>query len=166
MPRMSKNEIVDIYLGLLDRAFDKKGWHGPTLRGALRGVTFKEALWRPTPKHHNIWELTLHAAYWKYVVRRRLTGEDKNSFSREGSNWFKLLSKPTQAAWKKDVDLLNKENAKLKAVIDGLSPFELRRIEKKDGMISGIAAHDLYHAGQIQLLKRLIRGGVAKPAVK
>ena len=162
MPHKSESEIIEIYLGLLDRSFDKKGWHGPTLRGALRGVTYKEALWRPSPKHHNIWELALHAAYWKYVVRRRLTGENKGSFLIEGSNWFKLPTKPTAQAWKKILEMLRKEHELLKRVISIQSPTRLQGIEKKYGMITGIAAHDLYHAGQIQLLKRLIRGGVVK----
>ena len=164
MPHKSKSEIIDIYLGLLDRSFDKKGWHGPTLRGALRGVTFKEALWRPSPKHHNIWELALHAAYWEYIVRRRLTGEDRGSFAVKGSNWFNLPAKPTAQAWKKNLEMLGQEHELLKGVISNQSPTKLQVIEKKYGMISGIAAHDLYHAGQIQLLKRLIRGGVVKKA--
>jgi len=65
---------VRLLLDLLDEAFDKKSWHGPNLRGSLRGVTPELAAWRPRPRGHNIWELTLHAAYWKYVVRRRITG--------------------------------------------------------------------------------------------
>ncbi len=64
---------MNVLLDLLDEAFDKKSWHGPNLRGSIRGVTAQQAAWRPGPDRHNIWELTLHAAYWKYVVRRRLT---------------------------------------------------------------------------------------------
>jgi len=62
-------------LALIDEAFDKTSWHGPNLRGSIRGVDAGLAAWRPAPGRHNIWELTLHAAYWKYAVRRRLTGE-------------------------------------------------------------------------------------------
>ncbi|HEY0351427.1 MAG TPA: DinB family protein, partial [Gemmatimonadales bacterium] len=65
---------IDLLLEMLDQAYNQKGWHGTTLRGALRGLTPKDALWRPAPRRHNIWELTLHAAYWKYAVRRRLAG--------------------------------------------------------------------------------------------
>ena len=65
---MSNEALV---LALLDEAFSKKTWHGPNLRQAIKGVTAKQAAWRPAPRRHNIWEETLHAAYWKYAVRRR-----------------------------------------------------------------------------------------------
>jgi hypothetical protein len=55
---------VELLLRLLAQAFNQKAWHGTTLRGALRGVTAAAALWRPGPARHNIWELTVHAAYW------------------------------------------------------------------------------------------------------
>lgn len=75
-------------LELLDEAFEKRSWHGPNLRGVLRGVTAEQAAWRAAPGRHNIWELTVHAAYWKYAVRRRLLGEKRGSFALEGSNWI------------------------------------------------------------------------------
>lgn len=56
----------------LDEAFDKKSWHGPNLRGAIRGVTAAQAAWLPAGNGHNIWELILDAAYWKYAVRRKI----------------------------------------------------------------------------------------------
>ena len=72
VPRRMADPRIDLLLEILDQAFDRKGWHGTTLRGALRGMTAEAALWRPAPGRHNIWELAVHAAYWKYVVRRRL----------------------------------------------------------------------------------------------
>ena len=62
-------------LVLLDTAYNQTSWqHGPNLRGSLRGVSLDAAAWRPRPGAHNAWELLVHAAYWKYVVWRRLTG--------------------------------------------------------------------------------------------
>ena len=73
---------------MIDQAFDAKGWHGTTLAGAIRGLDVDHALWRPNEQRHNIWELVLHTAYWKYVVRRRLTGErGRGGFARTPSNW-------------------------------------------------------------------------------
>ena len=138
-------------LNLLDEAFDKKSWHGPNLRGAIRGVTVKQAAWRPGPDRHNIWELTLHAAYWKYVVRRRLTGEKRGSFVLAGSDFFVRPIETTEAAWKADINILVAEHRKLRAVISQLSSPSRAQAH----MIRGIAAHDLYHAGQIRLLRRL-----------
>src|SRR5688572_25787746 len=59
---------------LLEEAFTGPAWHGPSLTGALRGVTPAEASWRPAPGRNTIWELLLHAAYTKHVVLCRLLG--------------------------------------------------------------------------------------------
>ncbi len=138
-------------LDLLDEAFDKKSWHGPNLRGSIRGVSAEQAAWRPAPDRHNIWELTLHAAYWKYVVRRRLIGEKRGSFVLPGSNFFERPIETTEAAWKKDIELLVAEHRELRAVVSKVK--EPSRAQAH--MIRGAAAHDLYHAGQIRLLRRL-----------
>ncbi|HEX9492264.1 MAG TPA: DinB family protein [Thermoanaerobaculia bacterium] len=74
----------DLLLRMLDEAFQRKAWHGTNLRRSLRGVTAEEARWKPGPQRHNIWELTLHCGYWKYAVRRRLTGEKRGTFPRRG----------------------------------------------------------------------------------
>src|SRR5262249_49715801 len=94
---------IPLLLDLYDEAFDKESWHGPNLRGAIRGVTAQQAAWRPAPGRHNIWEFTVHAAYWKYVVRRRLTGEKRGSFALKGSNFFERPIECTEAAWKQDL---------------------------------------------------------------
>jgi hypothetical protein len=75
-------------LTLLDEAYEKRTWHGPNLKQSIRGVTAKQAARRPAPGRHNIWEVTLHAAYWKYAVRRRMEGGKRGSFVLKGSNFF------------------------------------------------------------------------------
>jgi hypothetical protein len=138
-------------LELLDEAFDKKSWHGPNLRGSIRGVTAKQAAWRPARDRHNIWELTLHAAYWKYVVRRRLTSEKRGSFALPGSNFFARPIEASDAPWKADINILAGEHRKLREVVANISAPSRTQAH----MIRGVAAHDLYHAGQIRLLRRL-----------
>ena len=61
---------IALLVGLIDRAFDRRSWHGMNLRGSIRGMSAKEAAWRPAPARHNVWEIVVHAAYWKYAVRR------------------------------------------------------------------------------------------------
>ena len=158
MAQKAKDPIIELLLTFMEQAYDKHAWHGPTLRGSIRGLSYKEALWRPSPKHHNIWELVLHCAYWKYVVRRRLTGMKRGSFEREGSNWFRSEKDATSVTWKKDLVLLQEQHDLLLETVASFSAEKLPRID----MVYGIASHDLYHAGQIQLLKRLQRGGVVK----
>jgi hypothetical protein len=150
-------------LELLDEAFDARSWHGTNLRGSLRRVDAERAAWRPGPKRHNIWEIALHAAYWKYAVRRRITGEKRGCFPLVGSDWFERPIETTAEAWRSDVRLLVDEHAKLRAVVAALDDRSLARKSpgsrySTEALVRGAAAHDLYHAGQIQLLKRLARG--------
>jgi hypothetical protein len=157
---------IELLLEIMDQAFDQKGWHGTTLRGALRGVSPAQALWRPGPNRHNVWELTVHAAYWKYAVRRRLAGEATGSFERKPSNWPDIPNPPDLKAWRRDIALLEAEHGKLRQVVSGLSAADLERRSPKgvwtySEEIHGIAAHDLYHTGQIQLIKRLMPAGIA-----
>ena len=153
--------VIENALGQIDEAFDVRSWHGTNLRGSLRGLSPKVAGWRPAPRRHNIWELAVHAAYWKYAVRRRLAGEKRGSFTLAGSNWFPRPVTATAAALRADMALLVDEHRQLRAVIAGLTAADLGkrapsgRATTIGVLVRGIAAHDLYHAGQIQLLKRL-----------
>jgi hypothetical protein len=147
-------------LAFIDSAYDQRSWHGPNLRGSLRGVTPTQAVWRPAPNRHNIWELTVHAAYWKYIGVRRLTGAKRGSFDLKGSNWFERSGEPRQAEWRRDLQLLEESHRTFRGVVASLTPRQLARTPPGSefsnfALVSGVAAHDLYHAGQIQLLKRL-----------
>lgn len=149
---MDKN----LLLGLLDEGFSKKTWHGPNLSQSLKGVTAKQAAWRPAPGRHNIWELTLHAAYWKYAVRRRIEGGKRGSFVVEGSNFFARPEKgrATEMAWRADKAILEKEHRAMVLAIRKL--LKTSAAKKHLRMLYGVAFHDVYHAGQIRLLRRLM----------
>jgi DinB superfamily len=142
---------------LIDEAYVKKTWHGPNLRQSIRGVTAAQAAWRPSPGAHNIWELTLHAAYWKYRIRRKIEGGKRGSFPLEGSNFFKRpeAGNTKETAWRADRELLEREHRALAAAVrkSATSP----RARKFVRGIYGVAFHDVYHAGQIRLLRRLMQ---------
>jgi hypothetical protein len=78
-----------LVLALLDEAYEKKTWHGPNLKQSIKGVTAEQAAWRPGPGRHNIWEVTLHAAYWKYAVRRRIEGGKRGSFALKAATFLR-----------------------------------------------------------------------------
>ncbi len=170
---------IAVLLAVIDEGYDRKAWHGPNLRGSLRLVDATTAAFRPRSGRHNIWEHAVHTAYWKYAVRRRLTGEDRGSFPLKGSNWFTrpdpaLSPGELEAAWRADLKLLDECHARLRAVVAGLDPAALDVIPKGGKLpnirtVSGVALHDVYHAGQIALLKRLAAGAgreAATPARK
>lgn len=149
-----------ILLENLDRAFGKPSWHGPNLRGGLRGVTPEIAAARAAPNRKNIWEHVVHAAYWKYIARRRLLGEKRGGFPLKGSNWFERPVELSLLAWKADLALLDDSHASLLEAVASFDGELSSRIPKSTvtylQLLLGVAAHDTYHAGQIQLLKRLV----------
>jgi len=142
-----------LLLQILDQGYQCRAWHGPNLRQSLRGVSAQAAAWRPAPARHNIWEIALHAAYWKYAVRRRLRGEKRGSFLLPGSNWFKRPVELSEKAWRADLALLEAEHGKLREALIDYVAGKTRPLPA--GHIFGVAFHDIYHAGQIRLLRRL-----------
>jgi len=154
--------MKELLLEFFDQAFTAPSWHGTPLRGSLRGVTARAALWRPGPGRHCIWDLVLHTAYWKCMVRRRLLRDPAVAFPRDGANWLALPDRANDAAWKRDRELLDEQHRLLHKTIARLKPADLGRRGwrskwRVNAEIYGIASHDLYHAGQIQLIKRLYR---------
>jgi hypothetical protein len=155
--------VIDLLVSQLDQAYDQKSWHGPNLRGSIRGLELAVATYRPAVGRRCIWEIVVHAAYWKYAVRRRLLGEKRGSFALKGSNWFPRPLTLSVAAWQEDVALLDDTHGTLRTAIAALRPADLERTPAGSKvsnvqLVSGIIAHDVYHAGQIQLLKRLAAG--------
>lgn len=138
-----------------------KPWHGgPTLMGSLRGVDALQAAWKPASDRHSIWELALHIAYWNYTVRRYFDPAAKKGFPRSPSN-FPEIKDTSEAAWKKDKQLIGEEHTRL---VLALQTFPKDRLEERissekewtfEELITGITVHGAYHVGQIQLMKRL-----------
>jgi hypothetical protein len=151
---------ISLLVDNLDRAYFGRSWHGTALRGTLRGVTPAQALARPAPGRNSVWNLLLHAAYWKYVVRRKLTGEARGSFPRDGANFPQLPAPANAAAWRADLGLLDEQHALLRAAVLAIDPAALAKKRGSWRIVEyalGAAAHDLYHAGQINLVKRLLQ---------
>ena len=149
-------------LQLIDEGFDKSGWHGPNLLGSLKGMTLAELLFRPAPDAHNAWELALHSAYWKHVIRRRLRPEHRAGFPLPGSNFFRRDPGESVERWKEDLALLKRCHAELRLTVASLKVADFNRKLPASRhtyrrTIFGIAAHDIYHAGQISLLQKLAR---------
>jgi hypothetical protein len=164
---MKKNKLrhtgsneIDLLLSLLDEAYRRRAWHGTNLRGSIRGLTAKEAAWRPGPNRHNIWEIAIHAAYRKYAVRRRLLREKRGSFPLKGSNWIVRPEEASEKAWQSDLHMLDRMHSSMVEAIARIKPSSLARTpagKKTASLLYGIACHDVYHAGQIQLIKKLMK---------
>jgi len=152
-----------LLLRLVDEAYDKPAWHGTNLKGSIRRVSAEQAVWRPGKGRHNIAEIVIHCAYWKYAVHRRITGGKRGSFPLKGSNWFAVEGKLTKGQWKDCATLLAEAHAALR---EALATAGWARLADGPGgggnrpaaHVHGAAMHDLYHAGQIQTIKALRKG--------
>lgn len=147
----------------LARQHDGDPWHGSPLLHILEGVTAAQAAARPIPGAHSIWELLLHMTAWKHEVRRRLGGAP--AAEPEGGDWPDV-GIPSEARWRDARVRLQRAHAELAATVRGL-PEEKLHLPTNDPrnralgtgvshyvLLHGIVQHDVYHAGQIALLKR------------
>ena len=156
-----RETAVSMLLRILDEGYERKAWQGPNLKGSLRGVRAAQAAWRPGPGRHNVWELAVHCAYWKYAVWRLLAGEKKGAFAAKGSNFFaRPDGSATESAWREDLATLEGTHRKLRDAVAGLKDKDLaKRLPGSkyptDTLVYGVASHDAYHTGQIQVVKRL-----------
>ena len=116
--------ITELLL-LLDEAFQRRAWHGTNLLGSIRGLTPAQAARRPGRGRHNIWELIIHTAYWKYAVTRRLTGARRGSFPYSGSNWF-VRDGGTDQDLKRDIALLKQCHRELVDAVRKVKPGSCR----------------------------------------
>jgi hypothetical protein len=134
-------DAAKLILDILDEGYEKKTWHGPNLKQAIKGVTVELAAWRPGKDRHNIWEETVHAAYWKYAVRRRIEGGKRGSFALPGSNFFVRpeVGKNNEKAWRTDRELLQQEHLLLRAAV--VKALKTRRANKLSRMLYGVALH-------------------------
>ena len=145
----------------LRRAFQGDAWHGPALLELLQDVDAATAAAKPLPDVHSIWELTLHIAAWDAAASRRLGGE---KIQLTGVANFPLVPKPTEAAWRKAVRHVKRTHHALVKTVATLPESRLRdRVPGKKYdfyfMLHGVAQHELYHAGQIAILKKATRIG-------
>ena len=141
----------------LRRAFDGSAWHGPALLELLADVDAATAAARPIADVHSIWELLLHIVVWDNAGMVRLTGKKWQPTGL--ANFPSAPAKPTEAAWRRAVTTTKKTHDQLVKTVAALPESRLRdRVPGKRynfyHMLHGIAQHELYHAGQIAILKK------------
>lgn len=153
---MARTRVDDVTAALRG-AFEANGWHGPTVRGSVRGVTPREAERKPPRAHHSIHELVDHIAHWEAVVLRRYLGQ---ATPRGRTDW-----RPPALSLAESVGRMEDGHRALMEAVAALRDEDLdRKVPTSSGprllveVLHGLAAHDAYHAGQIRLTRKLLRG--------
>jgi uncharacterized damage-inducible protein DinB len=143
----------------LKRAFEGTAWHGDSLTEILAGVTAEQAAAKPIAGGHSIWELVAHITYWEDIGRKRINGDEAKYA--DADDWKPIVD-TSETAWQAALDQLRQSNQTLRDTIATLTDEQLK--EKAAGqeysiyfLLHGVIQHDLYHAGQISLLKRASR---------
>jgi uncharacterized damage-inducible protein DinB len=152
----SSNSETFLLAEQLRRAFEGDAWHGPSLLELLKDVDAATAAAKPLPGVHSIWELVLHVAVWDRAACTRLAGEKCQP---TGIANFPIVAKSTEAAWRKAVARAKRTHNVLVKTVAALPDSRLReRVPGKKydfyHMLHGVAQHELYHAGQIAILKK------------
>jgi uncharacterized damage-inducible protein DinB len=143
----------------LRRAVEGGAWHGPSVHELLAGIDATAAAARPLPHAHSVWEILLHMTVWLEVVRRRMT-EGRSIQPPPEEDW-PTPPAPTAEAWQALRDRHQRAYRDLVEFLSRLDEEDLReRVAGKDYdasiMLYGIVQHELYHAGQIALLKKAV----------
>ncbi len=151
---------IERILDQLKRAYEGDAWHGPSVREALAGVTAAQAHARPLANAHSIWELTQHIAVWEDVGRRRLDG-DRAAIEISSPEDWPPADDISETAWEQSKAALDRGHEALREAVSRI-PEERLDEPILEGMSSvyvtvhGVIQHDLYHAGQIAMLKKAL----------
>ncbi|HEX6576210.1 MAG TPA: DinB family protein [Gemmatimonadaceae bacterium] len=142
----------------LRRALRGEAWHGPALQEILSNIAAEEAMQRPIPNAHNIWEITLHIASWANIALRRINGGQVEPF--EGEDWPEVHDFSGEN-WDAAVSSMTESYERLSEVVLGMTESELMAKAPKSertiaGMVSGVVQHAAYHGGQIALLRKSV----------
>lgn len=160
----------DRLLDALARAHAGTPWHGPSRADVLRDITAREAAWRPAVDAHTIWELVLHMRSWTREVLRRAQGEVPGD--PEDGDWPTMPEPANAKAWKQTLESLDGAHSALASHVAAMDDAA-RAAQVKDrpwdppghaitqrAMIRSLAEHDVYHTGQVALMKRLARAAL------
>ena len=143
---------------ILDEGYGPGARYGSDFRAAVTETTRSAAFKRPAEGRHNIAEIALHQAFWANAATSRLTGAPRAGFPLVGEDWFDLTDEKV-LSWKKIVATLEAAQQRLSQAVtevaSGARTSPLGEAERL-GLIIGISGHAAYHAGQIQLIKKLI----------
>jgi uncharacterized damage-inducible protein DinB len=149
------NEIERI-TDQIRRAYDGDAWHGPPLRAVLDGVTAEAASARPIRDAHSIGEIVRHVTFWYDGVRRRIGGEVVDP---QGTEDWPEADGAGEEGWRRELAVLDLAHAALLREVDQLGVDDLERAVPGKPysvyiLLHGLVQHNLYHAGQVALLKK------------
>lgn len=143
----------------LERGFDGDAWHGDPLMKILNGITAEQAAAHPIAGAHSIWEIVNHLRTYRAAIPVRLRGEVKELSDAE--DWPAVTDK-SETAWRNCLSDFRRRHEAFMEAVRGFSERKLTEsVPNRDHsyyvLLHGMVQHDLYHAGQIAILKKAAR---------
>ena len=150
---------IDRILDQMERAYSGEAWHGPDLKQLLDGVSAEDASKHPVAGAHSIWELVNHIAAWNVIVHQKSKGEASEVTTE--IDWPPVWE-ANDVAWKRALEKLAESRTRLRNYVKALRDDQLdepivRENYSRYVLLHGLVQHDLYHAGQIAVLKKALR---------
>jgi hypothetical protein len=133
-------------------------WHGDAIWKILNGISAEAAAHRPLGDSHTIWEIVMHMTFWEAVGAKRLAGERAGLDEDEALN-FPAMPVISEVNWRQTLERFrasNEEFGKALAKLEAARVDELTAAGKRTfyDEAHGVIQHDVYHAGQVALLKK------------
>ena len=152
MPSKPEARIQELH----KQAFEGVAWHGPALLELVEEIHVDHAAAKPIAHAHSIWEIVLHIAAWQDAVLRRLNGE---AVDLDGDQDWPPVNDNSEGAWDEAIERLKTGHKKLAQKIAALTDADLlNKVPGRDHTVymtvHGLIQHNLYHAGQIAILKK------------
>lgn len=142
----------------LRRALRGEAWHGPSIQELVAPLSPEEAMQRPIPAAHNIWELVVHITSWSNIALRRINGGQVEPY--DGEDWPEVHDF-SEKNWNQAREALAESFERLSEVVLGMTNAELEAKAPNStrsiaGMVNGVAQHTAYHGGQIAILRKSV----------
>jgi DinB superfamily len=158
---MNTSAVIGVESRVLNEGYGPGAWHGADLKAAIAAVTPALAFWRPAEGRHNIAEIALHHAYCARGVRAQISGRPSEPFILPGEDWFEAADERA-ISWENIQAIVHTEQERLGALVAEIEAGQATSPLADGGrfdLVLGITGHAIYHAGQIQLIKRHREGG-------
>jgi uncharacterized damage-inducible protein DinB len=149
---------IDRIVDQMDRAMNGEAWHGPHLEELLKDVSAQQASAHPVEGAHSIWELVNHIAAWNVILAQRAAGTAVVVTPEQ--DWPPVTDTSAES-WKRSLGKMREARARWRGAVEKLGDAQLGNIVPGQdhsvyAMLHGGVQHDLYHAGQIAVLKKAL----------
>lgn len=143
------------YIKDLDAYFYGPNFWQAGLYQQVKDLSFEQALWKPSPERHCIWENVRHVSSWKWFALEIMKGKKVESMKEH--NWQSLPEVTNETSWKNEIERLKNDHEELKILVSNADESFLTPEKELSKYVREVIYHDCYHCGQIGVLRAMQR---------